>query len=540
VPGPQRREEIDTEIVNKPDRPGPGARGAERGAIVVVIGLGLVAITGCDIQFHPEGWSAPAQHGLASNLQGSDCRLCHGEDFGGGSSQVSCDNCHETGWEKDCTFCHGQPGFDGAPPRDLAGIHDPSSAVARVHDDHPSDSSIARVQCGDCHVVPKDAAASGHLSDLTPGRAEVSFSGVNAAGVYQADGTCAENYCHGDGRRPASLHIAAAAQTECGDCHAFARDGARSWGTLSGAHARHLTQDVACQDCHSTVVAAGRLIGRELHINGEANVAMPARLGIALASDSSCSGTCHDHDHTDATWGGGGAGSHHPPEWYLDNDVHGRALKMGTEPCANGDCHGADLGGGDSGVSCDGCHEEGWRTSCTFCHADNGSLGLPTRFVDHTEHVLGRQTHTPMDCGTCHPKPSALLTPGHFLDATPGKTELRFTGLAQGTRFNAGTCADSYCHGNGRSDGQIRAGTETNCNTCHPRNRLADEHDEHLDEGVTCDDCHGGVASSRTAIRNPALHVNGRKDVALPSAVTRNGDRCSGRCHGEGHSNERW
>ncbi len=505
---------------------------------IACIALTYPTLAGCETEFHPDGWSRPAQHGLAANLQGSDCRLCHGDALEGGTARVSCDGCHDAGWQKDCTFCHGQAGFDGAPPRDLGGVHDPLDAVARVHDAHPSGGAVAEVRCGDCHVVPDDAHSSGHLFDATPGRAEVAFGGVNASGVYKPDGTCANNYCHGNGRRPADIVLHAETGSDCGDCHGFEREGTPGWGSLSGPHARHLNKDIQCQDCHATVVAAGRLVRRELHINGRRDIAIPARLGIARGSEGSCSGTCHEHAHDQLAWGG--AGSHHPPEWYADSAVHGRALKMGAEPCANGDCHGADLKGGPSGVSCDSCHQEGWRTDCTFCHADDGSLGLATAFVDHTEHVLGRRTHQPMDCQTCHPKPAALLSAGHILDATPGKTELRFSGLAQGTRFNAGTCTANYCHGNGRSAGQVRAGTQTSCNTCHPRNRLADEHDEHLDEGVDCDDCHGDVASSRTTIRNAALHVNGRKDVRLPSGVTRNANRCSGRCHGEGHNNERW
>ena len=78
------------------------------------------------------------------------------------------------------------------------------------------------------------------------------------------------------------------------------------------------------------------------------------------------------------------------------------------------------------------------------------------------------------------------------------------------------------------------------CEGCHAgpasgesaqRNRLSGEHEEHLDRGATCADCHGAMVSAGGAITNAALHVNGAVDLALPSGVTFSGTTCSGTCH---------
>ena len=64
---------------------------------------------------HPVGWYDPANppgaHGPGANGGLSNCTSCHGTDFGGGTSGVSCNACHATSghpnWQTECTFCHG-------------------------------------------------------------------------------------------------------------------------------------------------------------------------------------------------------------------------------------------------------------------------------------------------------------------------------------------------------------------------------------------------------------------------------------------------
>ena len=72
---------------------------------------------------------------------------------------------------------------------------------------------------------------------------------------------------------------------------------------------------------------------------------------------------------------------------------------------------------------------------------------------------------------------------------------------------------------------------------------MSGEHEDHLREGISCEDCHGGTVSGPTTIRDRALHVNGEVDLALQagmSVVGRGPVRCSGTCHGEEHASETW
>ncbi len=250
---------------------------------------------------------------------------------------------------------------------------------------------------------------------------------------------------------------------------------------------------------------------------------------------------------------------YHPEAW-AEPTNHGEALKMGLQDCRQ--CHGNDLSG-QVGPSCDSCHQEGWRSNCTFCHGgtDNPS-GAPPRdltgatvkellsFQAHTPHVSA-SNHAPYDCIQCHQEPMDVLSLEHVFDSTPGRAEVRFSnGLSRAGRYDGdGACANLYCHGNG--DGVLGAFTHTeapNCTSCHggmasPNTwaRMSGEHEKHLDEELECQDCHAATVSDPTTILDPSLHVNGQKDVVLgPSTMTRANGTCSGTCHGERHNSRRW
>ena len=256
--------------------------------------------------------------------------------------------------------------------------------------------------------------------------------------------------------------------------------------------------------------------------------------------------------------GGGGStdtGSAYHPAGFDDPTVHGPEMTLGMQDCRT--CHGDDLMGGSAGVSCDDCHNAGWRTTCTYCHGgidnDTGAppLGLDgtvenLAFPPHTKHVE-ETIHPAFDCTECHTKPVDVLSAGHVFDDTPGKAEVTFGTLNPAATYDAGTCASSYCHGNGRGDnGTSHIGdAATTCSSCHPNSsagasKMSGKHAKHLSEGVKCQDCHGAVVTSPTQIANASLHVNGKKDVQMPSGITMTGNSCTGLCHGKGHFGKTW
>ena len=255
---------------------------------------------------------------------------------------------------------------------------------------------------------------------------------------------------------------------------------------------------------------------------------------------------------------------YHPPG-YADSDVHGAALKAQTEDCRS--CHGKDLEGCDFAGGCNNCHDgghpQGWRSDCTYCHGgENNLTGAPPSdlvrnkpltdlsFFAHDAHVAGT-LHAPYDCAQCHTKPSSILTNNHVFDATPGKAEVTFAaGLSAAGKYDGkGSCSNLYCHGNGVEPGAARDDEKlTDCNSCHAfddAKQLSGRHDAHVNGGllgflfdkVACNECHSDVIDKDGKIVNPALHVNGKVDLALEQHdITYDGTRCNGICHNAPHT----
>jgi predicted CxxxxCH...CXXCH cytochrome family protein len=248
-----------------------------------------------DVDSHGEGWN----HGLAAKHQTEDCQACHGEDLTGGSSGISCDTCHPSGWRTDCTFCHG--GVDdqtGAPPEDMddasTGVSFPEHATHLDGDSHHSWS------CEQCHVEHAGIFDAGHIfdGDDTPAVAEVTMAGgLSAQGSYAGSGGCSNLYCHGDGERRGDAQ--SGQSTDCGDCHGDAR----SPRQLSGRHDDHMDEGLHCEDCHGdTVSGDDRIVGPQEHVDGEVDVV----IRDLNYNGRTCDGTCHNERHSNESWEGGG------------------------------------------------------------------------------------------------------------------------------------------------------------------------------------------------------------------------------------------
>lgn len=249
-----------------------------------------------------------------------------------------------------------------------------------------------------------------------------------------------------------------------------------------------------------------------------------------------------------------GAGAYHPAGWSKAEN-HAPAVLLGEQDCRS--CHGDDLAGGTSGVGCDDCHSDGWRTNCTFCHGgvdnDTGAppLGLHGQgaqlvYPPHTKHVE-ESTHPAFACTQCHVQPTDVLSIGHVFDDTAGKAEVTFAGgLNAAGSYSAGTCSSMYCHGNGRGDNGTaqKDAAPMACSSCHPDkssgssafSKMSGRHSKHLNEGVSCWECHQAVLAQDGSFVDPTLHVNGTPDVKMPAGITITGSKCSGKCHGKGHS----
>jgi hypothetical protein len=266
-----------------------------------------------------------------------------------------------------------------------------------------------------------------------------------------------------------------------------------------------------------------------------------------------------------------GTNRYHPTGW-AEPAAHGLATKLGEQDCRT--CHGAELEGG-AAIACSSCHDAvvpGWTTSCTFCHGDRetGQHAPPQDIDDnddpdtlsfpaHRAHVEDTDLHVAWDCAMCHAVPTSALTPGHlFDDATPGRAEVAFAlAPAAGASYADGTCSDVYCHGDGQVPGDITVEVQdVVCGGCHPVgsrgawDRLSGEHERHLDEGVTCDECHPTVqVTPEYAITDLPRHIDGAIAIELPATMSRrrappsmsiDASGCTGTCHGEIHTACNW
>jgi hypothetical protein len=264
-----------------------------------------------------------------------------------------------------------------------------------------------------------------------------------------------------------------------------------------------------------------------------------------------------DSSGSSSSIGGDESGNRYHPDGFAVAALHGPATKLHTEDCRQ--CHGADLTGGTSAVSCDGCHEPDWRTDCVFCHGGTTEpSGAPPRdlddvtdsmllsFIAHGRHVTQYQ-HAPYDCTQCHRKPLDVLSEGHLFDSTPAVAEVDFTGgMSPAAQWDGdGGCSSLYCHGGGLAPtGSYTHEQDTpTCGGCHPYPATANvayasmsgEHARHMNEGLSCTECHDPLAIT--------AHVDGKPDVAIAeAAVTFDAVavRCTGLCHLRAHGNEAW
>jgi predicted CxxxxCH...CXXCH cytochrome family protein len=253
-------------------------------------------------------------------------------------------------------------------------------------------------------------------------------------------------------------------------------------------------------------------------------------------------------------------GPHHPAGYY-DFNVHGPDAKLQTQTCT--DCHGADLEGGTSGVSCGDCHAAEWKADCLFCHGGtDNETGAPPRdvlgaiepgalsFSAHTAHVESTISE-PLDCTACHAKPDDCLSPGHVFvgDATSGTAEVDVAGgLNPKGTYDGLTCGNLYCHGNGQSDDGEVASTDTldGCGGCHldwtspSWSSMGGHHQRHMNEGFDCSDCHADTVSPSHEVIGPQHHIDGAPTIAIVHDITWTDGKCTGTCHDETHSNRTW
>lgn len=286
------------------------------------------------------------------------------------------------------------------------------------------------------------------------------------------------------------------------------------------------------------------------------------RRGLVIAATCLIAGGCADV--REPPLGGPPVVGVHPAGWADENapGFHGAALRadgFAMDGCRA--CHGGRWDGGVVEVSCRTCHvaDEG-PGACNTCHGDfaadaadllnaappaavNGATSSASRPVGaHRAHLL-HDPARPVEetCAGCHVVPVHWDDSGH-LDgdstaevvlsdslatvATEGGARVPAAGFSAA----AGTCANTYCHGNWgllksmsdedwnylgeRIEGNAAAPSWADpasgaCGTCHDLPPVG-----HRPAEITeCENCHIGVIDDTGVIIDPARHGNGRVNV---------------------------
>ena len=113
------------------------------------------------ITTHPEGWNNKESsffHGimiLESNANTDNCKSCHGVDYLGGTTGVSCTSagCHSNpDGPEACNTCHGNE-INAAPPEDLYGNTGTTIVGVGAHQSHLMDTTWTTAYQNDC-ILP--------------------------------------------------------------------------------------------------------------------------------------------------------------------------------------------------------------------------------------------------------------------------------------------------------------------------------------------------------------------------------------------------
>jgi hypothetical protein len=160
---------------------------------------------------HPDGFANPnspnfhAEYLTEINWDLMACQACHGTSYDGkGVSDKNCLSCHTSaGGPEACNTCHGSQN-NPAPPKDLEGDTETTDQGVGAHQAHVAGttwSTFRQGDCGKCHIKPASYDAPGHIDD-TP-HAEVPFSALATMNgelntTYdRLDAKCDNVYCHG-------------------------------------------------------------------------------------------------------------------------------------------------------------------------------------------------------------------------------------------------------------------------------------------------------------------------------------------------------
>ena len=260
---------------------------------------------------HGENWIV--DHGQAALSEGSSCPDCHGADLGGGASQVSCftpgegsATCHETGtggrhtagWRLDsehgqaakdrpgissglgsCQACHGSDYGGGTSDVSCSSCHrvqapHPRSPWLRSPNSHSTANEQNAPFCSECHLNRESGEPPGCFNGSLchgeagyhpPGWERADNHGAEAMGSSAGGGFASCRECHGEDFSGGSSDVS------CSSCHSLEAPHPAGWRSGAGHRAVDEGHAPVCQGCHGEIGPSGGCFsGNSCHGNGDA------------------------------------------------------------------------------------------------------------------------------------------------------------------------------------------------------------------------------------------------------------------------------
>ena len=220
---------------------------------------------------------------------------------------------------------------------------------------------------------------------------------------------------------------------------------------------------------------------------------------------------------------------------------HAPLAQADTASCK--ECHGEDLRGGISGVSCSSCHLNGISslTGCTSCHGKppTGTVA-PNRRAAHAAHNALPQVANV--CDTCH-NGAGTGTQNHVNSVIDVMILSAYNAKSGAAVHNAdGTCSSVSCHGGQTAPAWVAGAIDvaTQCTSCHAfgsteyNSYFSGQHDVHVNTfRFSCTRCHDTTKLAASHFDNlNTTAMEGPASATLDSSLKYTGGSCTPLCHG--------
>ncbi len=432
---------------------------------------------------HITGWDLPSGHGstVKSEPGGfSVCQECHGNDFSGGISSVACSSCH-----------------GGSAPH-------PTSWATGTYTHSSTNTGNAAV-CALCHTNGANSPLNPPSPPAPAGTTPGCFNGT----------LCHAQAGHAAGWADPTQHGAAAKQTNgfsgCEACHGsnFAGSGsAVSCVSTAGCHSATIASPHPVAPwrggtyTHTTTDPSNAPVCGLCHLGGRTP---PSFVTLPTGTTPGCfdNTLCH------ATPG-------HAAGW-ADPTQHGAAAKTGNGFSSCESCHGTNLTGSGSAVSClntAGCHGAGvysphpaapWRGG-TYTHTTTDELNAPVCAQCHTTGQAGtpgcfNNTLCHATAGTCVSCHGSSQNGRRVVTGLSGdfvKTDHHVTNGTTTEIVNVAACI--ICHGDLVTDLGHPGGTlpaAPNVQLMDPKTGVGYASNNAAGVEKVCSSCHDGTGATR-------------------------------------------